>query len=76
MLLAFIGGVTSVAVLSRGMKLSDAIIGVLSSLSQIASSFIYCFADEAWMLYLGNMELNILSPFSLRHNLGRFTFST
>lgn len=35
------------------LEIDDAIIGVLSSMSKIISSFVYTFATTTWQLYLG-----------------------
>ena len=43
----------SVGVFSHMLKIDDALIGVMSSMSKILSSFIYAFAVTDWQLYLG-----------------------
>lgn len=40
-------------VFSYWLKIDDSIIGMLSSLSKILSSFIYAFALVPWVFYLG-----------------------
>jgi MFS transporter, PCFT/HCP family, solute carrier family 46, member 3 len=53
MLTSLIGTLFSVGVFSHLLKIDDAIIGVLSSMSKIISSFVYAFAATTWQLYLG-----------------------
>lgn len=53
MLTSLIGTLFSVGVFSHLLKIDDAIIGVLSSMSKIISSVIYAFASTTWQLYLG-----------------------
>lgn len=48
-----IGTSFSVGVFSRLLKLDDALIGVISCMSKILSSFVYAFAVTEWQLYLG-----------------------
>lgn len=48
-----LGTLFSVGVFSHLLKIDDAIIGVLSSMSKIISSFVYAFAANTWQLYLG-----------------------
>lgn len=43
----------SVGVLSHLLKIDDALIGVISSMSKILSGFVYAFAVTDWLLYLG-----------------------
>lgn len=47
------GTLFSVGVFSHLLQIDDAIIGVLSSMSKIISSFVYAFAANTWQLYLG-----------------------
>lgn len=47
------GVMFSVGVLSHRLKIADALVGMLSSLSKILSSFVYAFAVTRWQLYLG-----------------------
>jgi hypothetical protein len=51
--LALSGTLFSVGVFSHLLQIDDAIIGVLSSMSKIISSFVYTFASTTWQLYLG-----------------------
>jgi len=53
MLVAFIGGLFSVGILTHVLKLSDPCIGIVSCFSQIASSFVYGFANSTLMMYIG-----------------------
>ncbi|XP_055682265.1 proton-coupled folate transporter [Lutzomyia longipalpis] len=48
----FIGTSFSVGVFSRLLKLDDALIGVISCMSKILSSFVYAFAVTNWQVYL------------------------
>lgn len=48
-----LGTLFSVGVFSHLLKIDDAIIGVLSSMSKIISSFVYAFAANTWQLFLG-----------------------
>ncbi|XP_070490268.1 lysosomal proton-coupled steroid conjugate and bile acid symporter SLC46A3-like [Chironomus tepperi] len=52
MLTSLIGTLFSVGVFSHLLQIDDAIIGVLSSMSKIISSFVYAFASTTWQLYL------------------------
>lgn len=56
MLTGLIGTVFSVGVFSHLLKMDDALIGVLSCMSKILSSFVYAFAVTPWQLYLGMMK--------------------
>lgn len=47
------GTLFSVGVFSHLLQIDDAIIGVLSSMSKIISSFVYAFATNTWQLYMG-----------------------
>lgn len=53
MLTSLVGTVWSVGVFSHMLKIDDALIGVMSSMSKILSSFVYAFAENMWQLYLG-----------------------
>lgn len=48
-----IGTSFSIGVFSRLLKIDDALIGVMSSMSKILSSFVYGFAVTDWQIYLG-----------------------
>ncbi|XP_055371700.1 solute carrier family 46 member 3 isoform X2 [Condylostylus longicornis] len=52
MITSLFGTLFSVGVLSHMLKIDDALIGVLSSMSKILSSFVYAFAVTTWQLYL------------------------
>lgn len=52
MITGLIGTLFSVGVLSHMLKIDDALIGVLSSMSKILSSFVYAFAVTNWQIYL------------------------
>ncbi|XP_059608428.1 probable peptidoglycan muropeptide transporter SLC46 [Phlebotomus argentipes] len=52
MITHFIGTSFSVGVFSRLLMLDDALIGVISCMSKILSSFMYAFAVTEWQLYL------------------------
>ncbi|XP_035776164.1 solute carrier family 46 member 3-like isoform X2 [Anopheles albimanus] len=52
MLTGLIGTVFSVGVFSHLLKIDDALIGVMSCMSKILSSFVYAFAVTTWQLYL------------------------
>lgn len=53
MLTGLIGTMFSVGVFSHTLKIEDSLIGVMSSMSKILSSFVYAFAQTSWQLYLG-----------------------
>ena len=53
MLTNLIGTMFSVGVFSHLLEIDDALIGVMSSMSKILSSFVYAFAVTNWQLYLG-----------------------
>jgi hypothetical protein len=57
MLIAFCGGIVSVFLLTKVMKLSDWKLGVISCISQIAGSFVYAFATNSLMMYIGTIGL-------------------
>lgn len=48
-----LGMIISVGLLSHLLKIDDALIGVISSMSKILSGFVYAFAVTDWQLYLG-----------------------
>lgn len=48
----FSGTLFSVGVFSHLLKIDDALIGVMSSMSKILSSFVYAFAVTDWQLYI------------------------
>uniref|UniRef100_A0A2M4AAV7 Putative adenylate cyclase n=1 Tax=Anopheles triannulatus TaxID=58253 RepID=A0A2M4AAV7_9DIPT len=68
MLTGLIGTVFSVGVFSHLLKIDDALIGVMSCMSKILSSFVYAFAVTTWQLYLGPIieMLNGTSFISMR----------
>lgn len=43
----------SVGVFSHILKIDDAIVGIMSSMSKILAGFVYAFAITDWMIYLG-----------------------
>lgn len=53
MLIGLIGTLVSIGVFSHILKFDDAIIGVLSSMSKVISSFVYAFAVTTWQFYMG-----------------------
>ncbi|KAG4072853.1 hypothetical protein HA402_002596 [Bradysia odoriphaga] len=48
-----LGTIFAVGVFSHKLKIDDAFIGIMASVSKILSSFIYAFAVTEWQLYLG-----------------------
>ncbi|XP_078036330.1 putative peptidoglycan muropeptide transporter SLC46 [Augochlora pura] len=48
-----IGTAISVGVFSHILKIDDAIVGIMSSMSKILAGFVYAFATTDWMIYLG-----------------------
>ncbi|XP_058812774.1 tetracycline resistance protein, class A-like [Topomyia yanbarensis] len=68
MLTGLIGTIFSVGVFSHLLKIDDALIGVMSCMSKILSSFVYAFAVTTWQLYLGPVVemLNGTSFISMR----------
>ncbi|XP_033336856.1 putative peptidoglycan muropeptide transporter SLC46 [Megalopta genalis] len=48
-----IGTAVSVGVFSHILKIDDAIVGIMSSMSKILAGFVYAFATTDWMIYLG-----------------------
>ncbi|XP_058463536.1 lysosomal proton-coupled steroid conjugate and bile acid symporter SLC46A3-like [Malaya genurostris] len=68
MLTGLIGTIFSVGVFSHLLKIDDALIGVMSCMSKILSSFVYAFAVTTWQLYLGPIVemLNGTSFISMR----------
>nr|XP_029712975.1 solute carrier family 46 member 3-like [Aedes albopictus]XP_029712976.1 solute carrier family 46 member 3-like [Aedes albopictus]XP_029712977.1 solute carrier family 46 member 3-like [Aedes albopictus]XP_029712978.1 solute carrier family 46 member 3-like [Aedes albopictus] len=68
MLTGLIGTIFSVGVFSHLLKIDDALIGVMSCMSKILSSFVYAFAATTWQLYLGPIVemLNGTSFISMR----------
>lgn len=59
MLTGLIGTIFSVGVFSHLLKIDDALIGVMSCMSKILSSFVYAFAATTWQLYLGKYWFGI-----------------
>jgi MFS transporter, PCFT/HCP family, solute carrier family 46, member 3 len=53
MMIGLIGTLLSIGVFSHLLKFDDAIIGVLSSMSKVMSSFVYAFAVTTWQFYIG-----------------------
>lgn len=53
MITNFIGTSFSIGVFSNLLKIDDALIGVLSSMSKILSGFVYAFAVKTWHVYFG-----------------------
>ncbi|XP_034174522.1 putative peptidoglycan muropeptide transporter SLC46 [Osmia lignaria lignaria] len=47
-----IGTAISVGVFSHILKIDDAIVGIMSSMSKILAGFVYAFATTDWMIYL------------------------
>lgn len=47
-----IGTAISVGVFSHILKIDDAIVGIMSSMSKILAGFVYAFAITDWMIYL------------------------
>ncbi|XP_055640590.1 solute carrier family 46 member 3-like [Toxorhynchites rutilus septentrionalis] len=68
MLTGLIGTIFSVGVFSHMLHIDDALIGVMSCMSKILSSFVYAFAVTTWQLYLGPIVemLNGTSFISMR----------
>lgn len=56
-----LGTMVSVGLFSHVLKIDDAMIGVLSCISKILSSFVYAFATTTWAIYLGEFLIRILS---------------
>ncbi|CAD1474217.1 unnamed protein product, partial [Heterotrigona itama] len=52
----FIGTAVSVGVFSHILKIDDAIVGIMSSMSKILAGFVYAFAITDWMIYLGKVN--------------------
>ncbi|XP_055594457.1 tetracycline resistance protein, class A-like [Uranotaenia lowii] len=67
-LTGLVGTLFSVGVFSHMLKIDDALIGVMSCMSKILSSFVYAFAATTWQLYLGPIVemLNGTSFISMR----------
>lgn len=59
-----LGTLFSVGIFSHILKMDDAIIGVISSVSKILSSFVYAFAVTNWQVYLGSY-LRLINKMSL-----------
>ncbi|XP_050680090.1 proton-coupled folate transporter-like [Leptidea sinapis] len=47
-----LGTIISVAIFSKWLRWHDAVLGIFSTISKIASSFVYCFAQNERILYL------------------------
>lgn len=58
----------SVAVFSHKLKMDDAFIGVISSLSKILSCFVFAFAVTEWQLYLGKCSIRQTVRAALKEN--------
>jgi hypothetical protein len=53
MLIAFCGGLVSMGILVKWLKVSDWKLGFISCISQVAGSLVYAFADNRLMMYIG-----------------------
>lgn len=53
------GTAISVGVFSHILKIDDAIVGIMSSMSKILAGFVYAFATTDWMIYLGKVVADI-----------------
>lgn len=62
------GTMVSVCVFSHVLKMDDALIGAMSCVSKILSSFVYAFSTTKWQIYLGTQPCisNTLSTRCLR----------
>lgn len=52
-----LGTMVSVGLFSHLLKIDDAMIGVLSCMSKILSSFVYAFATSTWAIYMGKFSI-------------------
>jgi hypothetical protein len=70
------GTMVSVCVFSHVLKMDDALIGAMSCVSKILSSFVYAFSNTDWQIYLGTQPCmsNTLSTRSLRAQIYVPTF--
>jgi hypothetical protein len=50
------GTMVSVCVFSHVLKMDDALIGAMSCVSKILSSFVYAFSTTQWQIYLGKQQ--------------------
>jgi MFS transporter, PCFT/HCP family, solute carrier family 46, member 3 len=57
------GTLFSVGIFSHLLKIDDALIGVMSCVSKILSSFVYAFAVTNWQLFLGRLLKNCTENF-------------
>jgi len=66
----------SVCVFSHILKMDDALIGAMSCVSKILSSFVYAFSTTDWQIYLGTQPCmsNTLSTRSLRAHINVSNF--
>lgn len=69
MLTGLIGTIFSVGVFSHMLHIDDALIGVMSCMSKILSSFVYAFAVTTWQLYLGTILHCIQRSYTLLSSL-------
>lgn len=53
MLTGLVGVIFCVGILSHKLKIDDALVGVISSMSKILSGFVYAFATVPWHMYAG-----------------------
>lgn len=49
------GTTISVCILSSLLKIDDALIGVMSNVSKLLSSFVYAFAQFEWQIYIASV---------------------
>lgn len=70
------GTMVSVCVFSHILKMDDALIGAMSCVSKILSSFVYAFSTTDWQIYLGTQPCmsNTLSTRSLRAHINVSNF--
>ncbi|XP_028026477.1 LOW QUALITY PROTEIN: solute carrier family 46 member 3-like [Bombyx mandarina] len=66
-----IGTIFAVVVLSNYLKWHDALLGITSTISKIASSFVYCFAPNAQILYIAPV-VDILNNCNARNKIDVF----
>lgn len=53
MITGLVGVLFCVGILSHKLKIDDALVGVISSMSKILSGFVYAFATVPWHMYVG-----------------------
>lgn len=70
---SIVGCMFSVAVFSHKLKIDDAFIGIISSVSKILASLVSAFAVTEWQFYLGKGSLDQTFQATLNENRSSYS---